>query len=139
MLAIGDTEKPHIFDAQRRPRHALLLGLESGSGSLMRLIKNPYGHSLAAKAEHSQARAHASVCLQSNSGLEYELTGHKWFTSAPMCDGFLTLAQTSNGITCFLVPRWLPNGSRNTGFRVQRLKDKLGDHANASSEVCVHR
>jgi alkylation response protein AidB-like acyl-CoA dehydrogenase len=72
---------------------------------------------------------------QNEPGLEYELTGHKWFTSAPMCDGFLTLAQTPNGITCFLVPRWMPNGQRNAGFRVQRLKDKLGDHANASSEV----
>lgn len=70
-------------------------------------------------------------------GLEYELTGHKWFTSAPMCDGFLTLAQTDKGVTCFLVPRWLPNGDRNTGFQVRRIKDKLGDHANASSEVLL--
>jgi putative acyl-CoA dehydrogenase len=71
------------------------------------------------------------------SGKEYLLTGHKWFTSAPMCDAFLTLAKLdeSSPPSCFLVPRWKPDGSRNTGFRVMRLKDKLGDHANASSEV----
>ena len=64
-------------------------------------------------------------------GDEFTLRGHKWFTSAPMSDGFLTLAQTTDGVTdgvsCFLVPRWLPDGSRNAGFNVQRLKDKIGD------------
>jgi putative acyl-CoA dehydrogenase len=63
----------------------------------------------------------------------YRLTGHKWFTSAPMCDVFLVLAQAPDGLTCFLVPRVLPDGSRNT-FRIQRLKDKLGNRSNASSE-----
>lgn len=57
------------------------------------------------------------------------------FTSAPMCDAFLTLAQLEEGVTCFLVPRWLPNGTRNSNFRVVRLKDKMGDRSNASSEV----
>ena len=64
----------------------------------------------------------------------YLLTGHKWFCSAPMCDAFLTLAQTEAGPTCFLVPRWRPDGSRNP-FHIQRLKDKLGDRSNASSEI----
>jgi putative acyl-CoA dehydrogenase len=64
----------------------------------------------------------------------YALTGHKWFTSAPMSDLFLVLAQLAEGVSCFLVPRVLPDGSRNV-FHVQRLKDKLGDRANASSEV----
>lgn len=64
----------------------------------------------------------------------WRLTGHKWFCSAPMCDGFLTLAQTGAGITCFLVPRWLPDGTRNA-FTILRLKDKLGNRANASSEI----
>ncbi|MEQ8232170.1 MAG: acyl-CoA dehydrogenase family protein [Gammaproteobacteria bacterium] len=64
----------------------------------------------------------------------WALTGHKWFCSAPMCDAFLTLAQTAGGLTCFLLPRWRPDGARN-GFHVQRLKDKLGNHSNASSEV----
>jgi putative acyl-CoA dehydrogenase len=63
----------------------------------------------------------------------YRLTGHKWFTSAPMCDMFLVLAQAPGGLTCFVVPRILPDGSRNT-FRIQRLKDKLGNRSNASSE-----
>jgi putative acyl-CoA dehydrogenase len=67
-------------------------------------------------------------------GAEYEITGHKWFCSAPMCDAFLVLAQTERGLSCFLLPRWRPDGTRN-GFRLQRLKDKLGNRSNASSEV----
>jgi putative acyl-CoA dehydrogenase len=63
----------------------------------------------------------------------YRLTGHKWFTSAPMCDVFLVLAQAPDGLTCFVLPRVLPDGTRNT-FRIQRLKDKLGNRSNASSE-----
>ncbi len=68
----------------------------------------------------------------------YRLTGHKWFCSAPMCDAFLTLGYAPGGLTCFLVPRWLPDGERNAGFRVMRLKDKLGDRSNASSEIEYH-
>ncbi len=66
-------------------------------------------------------------------GTAWRLTGHKWFCSAPMSDGFLTLAQTPKGLTCFLVPRWL-DGGRN-GIRIQRLKDKLGNRSNASAEI----
>ena len=62
------------------------------------------------------------------------LTGHKWFCSAPMCDLFLTLAQGPAGLTCFLLPRVLPDGARN-GMRLQRLKDKLGNRSNASAEI----
>lgn len=65
---------------------------------------------------------------------EYLLTGHKWFCSAPMSDGFLVLAQAADGLSCFLVPRVLPDGSRNP-FALQRLKDKLGNRSNASGEV----
>jgi len=67
-------------------------------------------------------------------GAEYEINGHKWFCSAPMCDAFLTLAQTEKGLSCFLLPRLLADGTRN-GFLLQRLKDKLGNRSNASSEV----
>jgi putative acyl-CoA dehydrogenase len=67
-------------------------------------------------------------------GRAYKLTGHKWFLSAPMCDAFLVLAQTTAGLSCFFVPRFMPDDSVNP-IRVQRLKDKLGNHANASSEV----
>jgi putative acyl-CoA dehydrogenase len=62
------------------------------------------------------------------------LTGHKWFCSAPMCDLFLTLAQAPDGLTCFLLPRVLPDGQRN-GLRIERLKDKLGNRSNASAEI----
>jgi putative acyl-CoA dehydrogenase len=71
---------------------------------------------------------------KSGAGAEYEINGHKWFCSAPMCDAFLTLAQAEKGLSCFLLPRWLPEGTRN-GFHLQRLKDKLGNRSNASSEV----
>ena len=67
----------------------------------------------------------------------YLLTGHKWFCSAPMSDAFLTLAQGPDGLTCFLVPRWRPDGERNA-IRLMRLKDKLGDRSNASAEIEYH-
>lgn len=67
-------------------------------------------------------------------GGDWRLTGHKWFCSAPMSDAFLTLAQTRAGLTCFLVPRWTPDGERNN-FRLMRLKDKLGNRSNASAEI----
>ncbi|MFL5887351.1 MAG: acyl-CoA dehydrogenase family protein, partial [Thermoleophilaceae bacterium] len=67
-------------------------------------------------------------------GAEYELTGHKWFCSVPQSDAFLVLAQTDAGVSCFLLPRWTPDGERNA-FHIQRLKDKMGNRSNASSEV----
>ena len=67
-------------------------------------------------------------------GRRIRITGHKWFMSAPMCDAFLVLAQAPGGLSCFLVPRFLPDGSVNA-LRFQRLKDKLGNRSNASSEV----
>lgn len=71
-------------------------------------------------------------------GGEYRITGHKWFCSAPMCDAFLVLAQAPGGLSCFLLPRWRPDGTRNA-FALQRLKDKLGNRSNASAEVELHR
>jgi putative acyl-CoA dehydrogenase len=70
-------------------------------------------------------------------GARYAITGHKWFFSAPMCDAFLVLAQAPGGLTCFFLPRVLPDGTLNA-LHIQRLKDKLGNHANASSEVEFH-
>ena len=67
-------------------------------------------------------------------GQPYELVGHKWFVSAPMCDAFLVLAQTRSGLSCFLMPRWRPDGSKNP-WQIQRLKNKMGNVANASSEA----
>jgi len=70
-------------------------------------------------------------------GSVYRITGHKWFMSAPMCDAFLVLAQADEGLSCFLMPRFAPDGSLNA-IRFQRLKDKLGNRSNASSEVEFH-
>jgi putative acyl-CoA dehydrogenase len=77
-------------------------------------------------------RANTTRAVPAGDGT-WRMTGHKWFTSAPMCDLFLVLAQAPGGLSCFLVPRVLPDGSRNT-FKIQRLKDKLGNRSNASSE-----
>ena len=82
----------------------------------------------------SDVRANATVAVPLASDGEYGLSGHKWFFSAPMSDGFLVTAQAPGGLSCFLMPRWKPDGTRNT-FRLLRLKDKLGDWSNASSEV----
>ncbi|MFT5677140.1 MAG: putative acyl-CoA dehydrogenase, partial [Paraglaciecola sp.] len=71
---------------------------------------------------------------KSGNGMAYELVGHKFFVSAPMCDAFLMLAQTEAGLSCFLVPRWRPDGSKNP-LQLIRLKDKMGNASNASSET----
>ena len=68
------------------------------------------------------------------SGAEYRVTGHKWFFSAPMCDAFLVLTRAPGGLSCFFMPRWTPDGALNA-IHLQRLKDKLGNRANASSEA----
>ncbi|MEU5879359.1 acyl-CoA dehydrogenase family protein [Spirillospora sp. NPDC047279] len=91
------------------------------------------GMSMTEKQGGSDVRANTTRATPSADGT-YTLVGHKWFTSAPMCDLFLTLAQTANGLTCFLVPRVLPDGTLNP-LRLMRLKDKLGNHSNASSEI----
>src|SRR5829696_8405013 len=95
------------------------------------------GMAMTEKQGGSDVRANTTVARPVNGGgpgAEYELTGHKWFCSAPMCDAFLVLAQAEGGISCFLLPRFTPDGERNR-FHIQRLKDKLGNRSNASSEV----
>ena len=95
------------------------------------------GMAMTEKQGGSDVRANTTVAEPLNGGgpgAEYEITGHKWFCSAPMCDAFLVLAQTDAGISCFLMPRWTPDGERNR-FHIQRLKDKLGNRSNASCEV----
>jgi putative acyl-CoA dehydrogenase len=91
------------------------------------------GMGMTEKQGGSDVRANTTRATAHGDG-SWSLTGHKWFTSAPMSDLFLVLAQTAEGVSCFLVPRVLPGGERNV-FRLQRLKDKLGDRSNASSEV----
>ena len=91
------------------------------------------GMGMTEKQGGSDVRTNSTVATPTAEPGVFTLTGHKWFTSAPMCDLFLVLAQASGGLTCFLMPRILPDGSRNT-FRIVRLKDKLGNRSNASSE-----
>jgi putative acyl-CoA dehydrogenase len=91
------------------------------------------GMAMTEKQGGSDVRANTTRAVPVG-GEEYLLTGHKWFCSAPMSDAFLVLAQAPGGLSCFLLPRVLPDGSRNR-FHLQRLKDKLGNRANASSEV----
>jgi putative acyl-CoA dehydrogenase len=96
------------------------------------------GMSMTEKQGGSDVRSNTTIAtpIGPSDGLQqYSITGHKWFTSAPMCDAFLSLANTPEGLSCFLVPRWLPDGSRNSGFKIMRLKEKLGDRSNASSEI----
>jgi putative acyl-CoA dehydrogenase len=91
------------------------------------------GMSMTEKQGGSDVRANTTRAVPRPDG-SYLLTGHKWFTSAPMCDLFLVLAQAPGGLSCFLLPRVLPDGTRNR-MHLQRLKDKLGNRSNASSEV----
>jgi putative acyl-CoA dehydrogenase len=90
------------------------------------------GMGMTEKQGGTDVRANSTTATPATDG--YGITGHKWFMSAPMCDAFLVLAQAPGGLTCFLMPRHRPDGSVN-GLRFQRLKDKLGNRSNASSEV----
>jgi putative acyl-CoA dehydrogenase len=99
------------------------------------------GMTLTEKQGGSDLRANttrAEALEAGGPGTAYHITGHKWFCSAPMCDAFYALAYMEKGPTCFLIPRSLPDGTRNR-FHIQRLKDKLGNRSNASSEVEFHR
>ena len=97
-----------------------------------------FGMAMTEKQGGSDVRANTTSAVpiqETVHGAEaYALTGHKWFCSAPMSDAFLVLAQAPGGLTCFLVPRWLPDDTPNS-FYIQRLKDKLGNRSNASSEI----
>jgi putative acyl-CoA dehydrogenase len=91
------------------------------------------GMGMTEKQGGSDVRTNTTAAVPLDDGV-YAITGHKWFCSAPMSDAFLALAQAPRGLSCFLVPRWRPDDTPNA-FRIQRLKDKLGDRSNASSEV----
>ena len=95
------------------------------------------GMGMTEKQGGSDVRANTTTAAPLNGGgpgAEYEITGHKWFFSAPMCDAFLVLAQAPGGLSCFFMPRFTPDGERNR-IHLQRLKEKLGNRSNASSEV----
>ena len=96
-----------------------------------------FGMAMTEKQGGSDVRANTTRAVPAGDHAapdNYLLTGHKWFCSAPMSDGFLVLAQAPTGLSCFLVPRVLDDGTRNV-LRIQRLKDKLGNRSNASSEI----
>jgi putative acyl-CoA dehydrogenase len=93
-----------------------------------------FGMAMTERQGGSDVRANTTRAVPSGTDGEHLLTGHKWFCSAPMCDAFLVLAQAPGGLSCFLLPRVLPDGTRNR-FHIQRLKDKLGNRSNASSEI----
>ncbi|MCA1325049.1 isovaleryl-CoA dehydrogenase [Herbaspirillum sp. alder98] len=95
------------------------------------------GMGMTEKQGGSDVRSNASTAIAvaaAGRGAAYLLSGHKWFFSAPMCDAHLMLARSEQGLSCFFVPRWLPDGGKNP-IHIQRLKDKLGNRSNASAEV----
>ncbi|VVM87550.1 Putative acyl-CoA dehydrogenase AidB [Pseudomonas fluorescens] len=118
---------PKILSTQYDPRN---VGIAHKAGATI-------GMAMTEKQGGTDVRANTTRAYPvgaGGTGQAYELVGHKWFCSAPMCDAFLTLAQTDKGLTCFLLPRHRPDDTRNE-FYIQRLKNKLGNCSNASSEV----
>ena len=95
------------------------------------------GMAMTEKQGGSDVRANTTRATREGGDGAFRLTGHKWFCSAPISDAFLTLAYTDKGLSCFLAPRWQPDGERNA-IHLMRLKDKLGDRANASAEIEYH-
>ncbi len=127
---LAEEWEPRILSSEYDPRD---VPATQKSGALA-------GMGMTEKQGGSDVRANTTVARPLDGGgpgAEYEITGHKWFFSIPMSDVFLVLAQADGGISCFLFPRWTPDGERNN-FRLQRLKVKLGNRANASSEVEFH-
>ena len=119
--------EPCILSSTYDPR-AVPVGEKQGATIGMAMTEKQGGSDV--RANTTRARPLG----ESAHGEAFALTGHKWFCSAPMSDAFLTLAQTDKGLSCFFVPRWRPDGGRNP-ILIQRLKDKLGNRANASSEI----
>ena len=96
-----------------------------------------FGMAMTERQGGSDVRANTTRAVPAGANGEHLLTGHKWFCSAPMCDAFVVLAQAPDGLSCFLLPRVLPDGTRNA-FHIERLKDKLGNRSNASSEISLN-
>ena len=127
--AIAETWIPRLLSKQYDSRD---IPAEQKTGALI-------GMFMTEKQGGSDVRTNTTKAVPVSStatgiGQEYRLSGHKFFCSAPMCDAFLTLAYSENGLSCFLVPRWTPDGLRN-GLNLQRIKDKLGNRSNASTEM----
>ncbi|HEY3484700.1 MAG TPA: acyl-CoA dehydrogenase family protein [Ilumatobacteraceae bacterium] len=118
--------EPLLTNREYDPAHRPAIGAAPKVGALA-------GMAMTEKQGGSDVRANTTRAVRAGDGA-WAITGHKWFCSAPMCDLFLTLAYTDAGMSCFAMPRWLPDGSRNA-IEIQRLKDKLGNRSNASSEI----
>jgi putative acyl-CoA dehydrogenase len=114
---------PRLLTRRYDPRD-VPIGQKHGGLIGMGMTEKQGGSDVRANITHAQRGADGA----------YRVNGHKWFFSAPQCDAHLVLAQTSAGLSCFFMPRRLPDGTRN-GIRIQRLKDKLGNRSNASAEV----
>ena len=120
--AVGDEWIPRLLSISYDRRD---IPVEQKNGATM-------GMFMTEKQGGSDVRTNTTFAVSDGDG--YRLTGHKFFCSAPMCDAFLTLAYSDGGLSCFLVPRWIHTGERNN-LNIQRLKDKLGNRSNASSEM----
>ncbi len=130
LASLSQTWLPLMLSREYDPR---FIPIEQKRGALI-------GMGMTEKQGGSDVRANttrAEPMDARGAGQPYRVTGHKWFFSAPMCDAFLVLAKTDAGIGCFFVPRFTPDGTRNAIY-IQRLKDKLGNRSNASSEVEFH-
>ncbi len=123
---VAKTWLPKIFGREYDRRFAPVSG-KTAALIGMGMTENQGGSDLRTNATRAEPAG----------GGTFRLHGHKWFMSAPMCDAFLVLAQTSKGLSCFFMPRWTPDGARNA-VQINRLKDKLGNKSNASSEVEFH-
>lgn len=124
----GDAWIPRLLSAEYDARD-IPAGEKSGALIGMFMTEKQGGSDVRANSTTAEPAG-----AQTGEGAAYRLSGHKFFCSAPMCDAFLTLAHTAGGLSCFLMPRWTPDGERN-GLSIQRLKDKLGNRSNASSEM----
>jgi putative acyl-CoA dehydrogenase len=124
--AIAKQWLPKMF-ARSYDQRFIPIGEKTGALIGMGMTENQGGSDLRSNTTRAEPAGDGSFCLH----------GHKWFMSAPMCDAFLVLAQSSKGLSCFFMPRWTPDGTRNA-VHINRLKDKLGNKSNASSEVEFH-
>ncbi|MBZ9559583.1 MULTISPECIES: acyl-CoA dehydrogenase family protein [unclassified Modicisalibacter] len=122
--------EPRIYDEW----HARLMAWDYDERAVPAWEKPAVTLGMAMTEKQGGSDVRANSTRAENDGDGYRLTGHKWFCSAPMSDAFLTLAQTDEGLGCFLVPRFTPDGERNA-IEIQRLKDKCGNRANASAEI----
>jgi putative acyl-CoA dehydrogenase len=133
--ALRETPELAAF-ADRTARH----GYDPAFAPVQAKTAATIGYAMTEKQGGSDLRANVTIARPAGArgpGQAYLLNGHKWFCSAPMSDGFFTVAQTEAGPSCFFAPRWRPGGTVN-GITINRLKDKLGNRANASAEIEYH-